>query len=246
MMWLLGAIRVFLLCLLLAFALVAGQLSGLWSRSFYLALAARWHGWVLSVLGIRVVFSGSPLEQGALVVSNHVSWLDITLIGSRSPVVFLAKREIGAWPLVGRVVRNAGTLFIDRGSGAAQAIGEISQLLPGGQSVCLFPEGRTTDGAAVSRFQPRLFQSAIDCGAPVQPVALAYRDRHGRRTDRPSYVGNTSFMGSLWRTARSRGLVADIHFLEPFDPGDSRDRAAKRAREAIVRHLAPNGENSSQ
>ena len=236
-MWLIGIVRVFLLCLLLVFALVAGQLSGLWSKSFFLSLAARWHGWVLSVLGIRVVFSGSPLEQGALVVSNHVSWLDISLIGSRSPVVFLAKREIASWPLVGRVVRNAGTLFIDRGNGAPRAIREISELLPQGQSVCLFPEGRTTDGSAVSRFQPRLFQAAIDCDAPVQPVTIGYRDRHGQRTDRTSYVGNASFLGSLWKIARCRGLVADIHFLDPFATENGRDAAARRAMEAVQAHL---------
>ncbi len=228
-----GAVKVFLLGLLVCAGVACSILSVVLSRRFYQRIARLWHKGVVRVVGVRCQFSGAAPAAGALVVSNHVSWLDISVIGSEAPVIFLAKSEIASWPVLGFIAKTAGTLFIDRGSGAIEANAGLSQLLFEKQSVLVFPEGTTTDGHSVNRFYPRLVKSAIESNARVQPVGLRYSDRYGNPLPAVSYGENMTFLQSLWKTVCLGRIQVHVRVFDLLAPSDSRDRIAREAESKI-------------
>ncbi|MDD3609200.1 MAG: lysophospholipid acyltransferase family protein [Halothiobacillaceae bacterium] len=196
-----------------------------------------WHAGVCRRLRVTVSHEGAPLASGALWVVNHVSWLDIPVIGSLSTqAVFLAKSDVRGWPLIGWLTERAGSLFIARGAGAVERVQEdIARRLERGQSVVLFAEGTTTDGRDVRRFHPRLFQAALQAGAPVQPLALSYpvAGQAGMHPAVP-YVGEDSFGRSLARIAAADEVRAHLHAFDPLPPVSGRDALA-RASHALIR-----------
>lgn len=175
--------------------------------------------------------------SGTLVVSNHVSWLDIFAMSALFPSSFIAKQEIGGWPVLGKMGRNAGTVFINRNSRKdVEPINQaIAAALRNGQNVSFFPEAKTSSGLEVLPFKAALFQSAIDSGSPVQTIALRYYDHNGRRTDLPSYAG-VSLAKSLWRIVSMPELHIRVDFAKPLRPAPGQDRfALKDTAEAYVR-----------
>ena len=166
-------------------------------------------------------------------VSNHISWLDIPVVGSRLPVVFLAKGEIASWPVLGFMTKTAGTLFIERGKGAQDARARLAESLSKKQSVLIFPEGTTTDGHSVNRFYPRLVQSAIDSNVRVQPVALRYSDKDGHVCSGVGYGRNMTFLQSLWQTVCLGRIRVHVRVFELLAPSDSRDWIARQAESKI-------------
>jgi 1-acyl-sn-glycerol-3-phosphate acyltransferase len=228
-----GVLRFFGLMVLVLAGLIAGLVSPLMSGKFHRQFIKKWHQAVVWIVGVQTEYSGAGFADGALIVCNHVSWLDISVLGSRYPVIFLAKAEIAGWPVLGYVVRKAGTLFIARGKGSAGAVESISSALSVNQSVVIFPEGRTTDGLDVARFAPRLFEAAIRTGQPVQALGLRYHDGYGDILTDVSYVGDMSFMQSLWKVLCVRGKSVKIHLFDPVSGPKSRDSVSKNAREQI-------------
>jgi len=104
-----------------------------------------WHAGLCRILELRVQIQGEPLKEGAVLVSNHVSWLDIPVLGSRLPASFIAKSDVRAWPLIGGLSARAGTLFLRRGGRDLQeGSAAMTRLLARGASLALFPEGTTT------------------------------------------------------------------------------------------------------
>jgi 1-acyl-sn-glycerol-3-phosphate acyltransferase len=203
---------------------------------------AGWSRKLLAILRVRVAAHNAPaiLPDRCLLVSNHVSWLDIFAVYAVAPSLFVAKSDIRGWPLVGRLVTRVGTLFIERGSRRhARATNErIAAALASGRLVSVCPEGTTTDGRTVRHFHAALLQPAIDAGAAVLPVALRYRSRAGAHTDAAAYVGETSLAASTWRIAREPGLEVEVRFAAAIDAGvRHRRELAALAREIIVREL---------
>ena len=233
-MWnLVGAVRIAALGCLVVVGLLAGLVSGLLPRNFYLKLARLWHVLVTRAVGAECKFSGDHCHPGALIVCNHISWLDISVLGSRFPVVFLAKKEIASWPILGFVVKKAGTLFIERGRGISKAVQEISAALDSGQSVAVFPEGKTSDGKDVDRFQPRIFKTATDAAVPVQPIGLRYLDAQGQLTSLTSYAGNVNFIQSLWRTVSAKPFTVEIRVFGDLNSDSDRDWLSSNSEEMI-------------
>ena len=228
-----GVLRFCGLVILVLAGLIAGLVSPLMSYKFYRQFITTWHQAVVWIVGVKTEYTGVGFASGALIVSNHVSWLDISVLGSRYPVTFLAKAEIASWPVLGYVVRKAGTLFIARGKGSAGAVESVSSALSINQSVVIFPEGKTTDGLDVARFAPRLFQAAMNACQPVQTLGLRYHDRRGDVLTDVSYVGDISFMQSLWNVLCVRGKSVKIHLFSPVSDPESRDSVSKNARKQI-------------
>jgi len=169
--------------------------------------------------GIRVSTAGAPLAAApALIASNHVSWLDIVVIASQWPVAFLSKSEVARWPLVGGVATGLGTLYIQRGARQAAVRTQEAMVarLHRGQRILFFPEGTTSDGSGVLPFRPRLYQSAIDAGAVVQPLALSYRDADGRHRPEVPFVGDQSMLANIHALASVPRLVARLELAEPL------------------------------
>ena len=204
-------------------------------------LAARFAREMLDVLEVPLHVRGTPPAGGpALVVANHVSWLDMYVLNAVAGARFVAKSEMRGWPFFGTIAARFDTFFIVRGSyrDAARTRTAVAHTFREGERVAVFPEGTTTDGATVGRFYPALFQAAIDSGACVQPAALRYRDAHGRRSPAPIFVGDTTLLASVARVVREPALSAEVAFGPPLDPvGRTRRELAEEARRWIVATL---------
>ena len=168
-------------------------------------------------LGVTVQVHGVMPREHALWVSNHISWIDIPVIGSLTRVFFLSKAEVADWPLIGRLVRAGGTLFIQRGSGDSdqvrqQITGFLQKKLP----ILFFPEATTTDGKQVRRLHGRLLQSAIDSQTPVQPVLIAYVTVQGQLDLVLPFIGDISFAAHLQQVLAQRSVTAHVWVLPPI------------------------------
>lgn len=198
-----------------------------------------WSAGLMRIFGFRLRRYGQPLAEPALVVANHLSWLDIELIHSQRAVEFVAKSEISRWPLIGWLARQAGTIYHRRGS--TESLASVAQMmverLRAGAQVGVFPEGGTTDGTQVRVFHARIFQTAVEASVPVQPVALRYV-LNGVPNPAVPFVGNESFFANFIRLLGEPSMVAEVHFLEPVQSnGDGRRRLAEGARARIVQAL---------
>ena len=204
-------------------------------RSLNAKITSWWHKRVLNALGIKLSIHGTPVNDTTLFVANHLSWLDIHLIGSHLPVRFLSKAEVEQWPVLGWLASKAGTLYIPRGNKAAskKANNIMQQTLQDEQHVVLFPEATTSDGN-IKRFHSRLMQSAIDAECLVQPVAIRYPDEKGNMHEAALFIDDMSFMQSIKNIISTKGVVAELFFLEPVDSRNkTRDELARYAEERV-------------
>ncbi|WP_410574086.1 lysophospholipid acyltransferase family protein [Amycolatopsis sp. cmx-4-61] len=187
---------------------------------------------VLRAFGVRLDIRGgadfltAPAGRGALVVNNHISWLDIVAINALRPMRALAKKEIAGWPVLGGLVRRGGSIFLDRErlTTLPATMAALADALRTGSLVSVTPEGTTWCGLASGRFTTATFQAAIDGGVPVRPIALRYRLADGRETSRPAFIGPESLIASLRRVAALRGLVLEIHVCPEIAPGRAETR----------------------
>jgi 1-acyl-sn-glycerol-3-phosphate acyltransferase len=208
---------------------------------------SQWSCRLLQILGVKLHCRGSPPQGPALLVANHLSWLDIPSIDACSGATFLSKESIRYWPIVGWFASAAGTIFIRRGKGETkQAAEAIVQRLRHGYRVVIFPEGRIGEGHEVQRFFPRLFSTAIDAGVPVVPVALRYC-YHGAPDDAVVYRPGRSFMGILFRIMARTDSQVEVIFGSPLSAAEKDRRTlAEEAREAIIAALTPEPMHSNE
>jgi 1-acyl-sn-glycerol-3-phosphate acyltransferase len=138
----------------------------------------RVQAWALQFLalwGIHLRVLGQPVPNGpALMVANHISWLDILVIHAARHCRFVSKSDIREWPLVGMLATGAGTLYIERTSrkDALRMVKDMADAMRNGDVVAVFPEGTTSDGRDLLPFHANLIQAAIQADAPVQPMSL--------------------------------------------------------------------------
>jgi lyso-ornithine lipid O-acyltransferase len=203
-------------------------------------LRQRWLAGVVRRCGVRVQSEGHAPTGAALVVANHVSWVDIPVLGSMSDLRFLAKAEIAGWPVIGYLARRHGTLFIPRGGHHARRLsGEIAAALARGERVLIFPEGTTTRGETVRRFHARLLEAALEAGVPLQPVVIDY----GRAADGmppvASYADDDVLLPHAWRLLRQPQTPVRVQWLAPIPTGEGSTRSllAEQARAAILEAL---------
>jgi 1-acyl-sn-glycerol-3-phosphate acyltransferase len=197
-----------------------------------------WHQRACRILGLQVEVIGTAPRDSALLVANHVSWLDVPALGGVGRVAFLSKAEVRGWPIMGWLAAAAGTRFINRGGGQASAVGEqIGNHLVDHGCLALFPEGTTTDGTEVKPFFPRLLGAATIAGVPVVPVTLRYH-RDGRLDTVAPFVGAETILSHLRRVLVLPEMHVQIAFGQPLDPAAfDRRTLALRAREDIVATL---------
>ncbi|MEV6118061.1 lysophospholipid acyltransferase family protein [Streptomyces sp. NPDC052109] len=198
----------------------------------------RWCRALVRAIGVRVRVTGAPAPVGGLLlVANHVSWLDIPLLAAVRPARMLAKTEIRHWPVAGALAARGGVLFIERDRIRAlpATVARIAETLREGAAVAAFPEGSTWCGRAQGRFRRAVFQAALDADVPVQPVSLRYRQAGGGPSTAAAFVGEDTLLASLWRVARTRGLVAEVEVRPVIPPGAHPDRRAlARAAQSVT------------
>ncbi len=198
--------------------------------------------WLVSrVFGVRIKSYGNALAEQTLFVSNHISWLDILVLGHLVPIHFLSKHEVKNMPVFGWLATRAGTLYIHRGNkeSASDASAEITAALKQNHNSLIFAEGTTTDGN-IKKFHGRMIQSAIDAHAMVQPVAIFYPLKNtdsGNIELNPSvlFTGNRSIGESADLIIRSSRIDVEVHFLAPISSaGKTREEIAQHAFEEVT------------
>jgi 1-acyl-sn-glycerol-3-phosphate acyltransferase len=217
------------------------------------AVSLRYSRLVCAMLGVRIHIVGTPpRDRSVLILSNHVSWLDIVVLTATVPVVFVAKSEVAGWPLIGWVARARGTVFVERArrqkTGAATA--DIARYLAEGQSIVLFAEGTSSDGNRVLPFRSALVgalktaMGQVEAGRlAVQPLSIAYTTVQGLpmgRRLRPivAWYGDRDLLPHLHQFLRSGAIDVVLSWGTPLDEAVFADRkAVVRAAEATVRTM---------
>ncbi len=199
----------------------------------------RWSARLLALLAIEPRVDGAfeGATGNVLFVANHVSWLDIFVIDAHVPARFIAKSELARWPLIGRLIRDTGTIFLERARKAdmTRVNALATAALREGGCLAVFPEGTTTDGTTLLRFHGSLLQPVIDARGVVQPVALRYTYADGTHSLAPEYAGDTSFMRSFWRVCGVRAHVVEIAAHAPIEAAARTRRALADAAEMAIR-----------
>lgn len=198
-------------------------------------LVARWSRRLLTICRVELAPHGMPLAH-ALVAANHVSWLDIFVINAVAPSHFVAKAEIRAWPVLGWLTAQAGTVFIARGSRRAlrHTFKGIVDQLEQGARVAFFPEGTTAAQGTLLAFHANLFEAAIDAGVPVQPLALVYLDAAGAPHPGVDFTGAVTFGASLLTILGGPPVQARLQWLAPVAGRDAHRRDLSAATRVAI------------
>lgn len=198
----------------------------------------RWSRQLLAMCNVKVVLdpASAPVLPHAMVVANHVSWLDIFVIDALHPSRFVAKAEIRAWPLAGWLAEKAGTVFIARGNrrDLRHIFKGLVHSLQAGERVAFFPEGTTAAQGSLLPFHANLFEAAIDAGVQVQPFALRYVDSDGRPHPDVDFIGDTTFADSLVAILKARPVTARLTILAPLATAGAHRREMAEASHAAV------------
>lgn len=202
---------------------------------------------LLAVLRIRVEAAGvSSLDPPRMIAANHVSWIDILVVGSLRPTRFLAKAEVGAWPLVAAIARAQGTIFVDRRRRRSipPANAAILDALMGGETVAIFPEGTTNAAGAPIAFRSSHFQPACDAASRlgdggavcVAPLALSYDN------PRAAWIGDAELLPHIWEMLRAPPSICRVTMGAPLEvDGSGSRKSLARAAGARVDALLRRG-----
>jgi len=235
------AVLVWLLLGLLS-VIVIFPLTGQTAR---VAMVRHWSRLLIRCFGVTVNVRGEAVLDGSvLTVANHVSWIDIFVLNSVRATCFIAKHEIRRWPLLGRLVAGAGTLFIERDQRhAVRAVTqEMHRRFDQGDAVGLFPESTTSAGWEPLPFHSSLFAPVCARSVAVQPVALRFM-HNGKRSDYAAFVGEESLLANACRVLMTVGLTVEAIYLAPLSLCDTngqphaRQRIARAAQTAITQAL---------
>jgi 1-acyl-sn-glycerol-3-phosphate acyltransferase len=234
------------------FPLMPLQLLFLWTGSRYARTFPHWyHRQVCRIVGIKLHVDGNiARDHGVLLISNHVSWIDITVLSAVAPVSFVAKQEVSTWPFVSWLAKLQRSVFVDRNrkSEVTGKANEILERLKSGDHVVLFAEGTSSDGNSVVPFKTPLFAAAKPSGGQklgvdicAQTLAVTYTKLHGLplcRRGRPlvAWYGDMDLASHAWRLLGLGPLDAYIRIGPPVPLDEFADRKAlARYAEAKVR-----------
>jgi 1-acyl-sn-glycerol-3-phosphate acyltransferase len=234
--------------LAMPFVLVAGLLRLAGFIGVGMRMGARvqslWAKLSLFVLGVELDTSGEHVPREAtLIAVNHLSYLDILVMSALFPSRFVAKSEIGSWPLLGPIVSLSGTLFVKRGdrNDVPRVVAEMQRTLDAGVSVTFFPEGWASRGLDVCRFHPGLFETAVRGQFPCLPVTLSYST--------PENTGATAWTVGWWgpvrigphlaRMLREGPVLARVSWAPEPLFGRDRKRLAQRLEDEVRSRFRP-------
>jgi 1-acyl-sn-glycerol-3-phosphate acyltransferase len=234
-----------LILLFLAGFLIAGGLFPILGRirpparagCFRDAIKLRWLHCFSRILNLQVAKHGSAVHSPALIVCNHVSWLDIIVLGRFVPGCFAAKDDIAGWPVIGYLARQAGSVFIRRGD-KRQILHTAERMawqLRRNGNMLVFPEGTTTDGSEVLEFHASLFQPALLTRAAIQPAAIRYLNA---AKESAPFVGDDEFVAHLLRMLALEKIEVRLDFLPAFQSEEkTRHGISREARNMISETL---------
>lgn len=226
---------------------IAHVLAGWWTIRFTFPKLApaeqalrvqEWAQRMLVIMGVRLVVQGTPPAAGPmLVISNHLSWLDILTMHAARHMRFVSKSGVKQWPVLGTLSTGAGSLYIERERrrDAMRVVHHMTEALRAGDLIAIFPEGTTSDGRGLLPFHANLLQAAISSDAPILPAALRFADAAtGETSQAPRYIDDDNLLTSVWNTLRAPPLLAIVRFGEPQSAyGRERRRWARSLHEDV-------------
>jgi len=203
-------------------------------------LIQHWAKRLLRILKIKITLSGEVLnifsKDSYLVVSNHISWLDIPVIFSLKPITFVSASDVKTWPIIGMLAKISGAIFIDRKR--KSVLLEVIQAMnhhfkKHKQSICIFPEGITSNGYQVLPFKSNLFQSAFEANKLLLPLSIQYKENNVI-SNRTSFHGSMSLFQSFKRIAQSNHIEVLLNIGHPVKPSQSRKELSVKLQKAIA------------
>jgi len=199
-----------------------------------------WAKRLLRILRIKITLTGEVLKflskDTYLIVSNHISWLDIPVIFSLKPITFVSASEVKTWPIIGILAKISGAIFVDRNrkSSLVEVIQAMNHHFKNEkQSICIFPEGITSNGYQVLPFKSNLFQSAFESNKLLLPLSIKYKENNVL-TNRTSFHGSTTLFQSFKRVAKSNLIEVIVDIGHPVKPAQSRKDLSLKLQEAIA------------
>lgn len=232
MLWLMG--EVFLA--VVGFSVLVARQGGVPDR----LARARWLQSVcrrsLRVFQVDMRVTG-PIPSRGLLVCNHLSYLDILVLGATTPCVFVSKCEVKRWPVFGWFASLAGTLFLhrDKRSDVARMIREMRRLMDGGALVVLFPEGTTSDGREVLPFKSSLLEPATIHPDPLSAGFIEYGLNDGDVAEEVCYWKDMTLLPHLFNLFGKQGLEARLRFTELRPASANRKQLARQLHCEVVR-----------
>jgi len=196
-----------------------------------------WSALACATFGLTREVHGAFVPGAQLIVANHISWLDIMLLHSVSPMGFVAKAEIEKWPIAGWIAVFGDTVFHRRGShdSSSGVASVMAERLQQDCKVAIFAEGGILPGDGVKRFHARMFAAALDTNSPVQPVMIRYR-QDGRHYADMTFLAGENFVGNFFRLLMQRGCTAQLCVLPLIYPAGLQRRDLASAAENAVRN----------
>jgi len=194
-----------------------------------------WMQWMarrfLWIMNARVSVE-QPVPERGLIVSNHLGYVDILVIGSLCPALFVAKSDVQNWPVFGALTKMSGTLFVNRTarSAVAQQVNWIAVPLNAGIPVVLFPEGTSSDGTGVLPFRSSLLEAALETKSIITPAAISYSSEQKNAGPEIAYWGEMTLLPHLFSLFARPGFEALLSF------GESRIPTGNRKEEAVTLH----------
>jgi len=199
-----------------------------------------WAKRLLRILRIKITLTGEVLKflskDTYLIVSNHISWLDIPVIFSLKLITFVSASEVKTWPIIGILAKISGAIFVDRNrkSSLVEVIQAMNHHFKNEkQSICIFPEGITSNGYHVLPFKSNLFQSAFESNKLLLPLSIKYKENN-ILTNRTSFHGSTTLFQSFKRVAKSNLIEVIVDIGHPVKPAQSRKDLSLKLQEAIA------------
>ncbi len=199
------------------------------------AWLTRWSRFASMMMDLRTTTEGSIPTSG-LLVSNHLSYLDIIVLSSIQPCVFVAKRDIASWPLFGALTTAAGTIYVDRERrlASSQIVDLIRDAISSGSLIVLFPEGTSSNGETVLPFKSALLEAVVQLRCEVATVAIDYELDDGSVADEICYWGDMTFGLHLLNVFRKRQVRAMCRFSPAKVRAGNRKEIATELREEIL------------
>ena len=206
------------------------HLFSIFSRQQSNIIIRYWYAGMVWFAGVKICCYGNP--DNVHLVSNHVTYLDIPVLGSLQDVRFVSKSEVASWPVIGYFARLANTIFIERTNRHLRSyVTQLTHEFSSTSNICIFPEGTSTDGKSIKPFKSSLFQAAVNAAKNqnifIQPVTLNYMNTsnlYGEREEVFSWVGNDPLLPHLWRVLKNKSGNVDVIYHKPLRVADFENR----------------------
>ena len=183
----------------------------------------------IKIIGIQIIDENSKtpyIEKNAMIIANHISWLDIPILYTKHSVSFIGRAEMKKWPLISLLIKSGGTIFINREQkrNLVHINKIVSTELLSGATIGLFPEGKTSNGLQLQAFKPALLESTIIAKSNIIPLVIQYYTLDGQLTTKTTYEGDINLWQSIKNSLSLNGILVKITSLPRVNAGEFSNR----------------------